>query len=310
MAVKKTTKGTKASGHERMLQSLDGLSVGDAFGERFFGHPEAVAQAIKARKVPARAPWNWTDDTAMALSIVDTLKAHGKIDQRDLAKRFGDRYAKEPSRGYGGGAHQVLEQLSRDADWEHSAKQLFNGQGSKGNGAAMRVAPLGAFFVDEPLSRVVEEAHAQAAVTHAHPDGQAGAVAIAVAAWCLSKPELSGHPSPQGALIALVWTHVLARTPHGPTRDALEKASRLGFDLSSEEVARRLGSGSKVLSEDTVPFSLWCALRHHDDFEEAMWNTVAGLGDRDTTCAMVGGLVALNSKVPPKWLEAREPLSS
>ncbi|MBL8913085.1 MAG: ADP-ribosylglycohydrolase family protein [Archangium sp.] len=299
MAVKKKTQ-KKLTGSERMRLSLDGLSVGDAFGERFFGPPEAVVPAIRARKVPARAPWKWTDDTAMALSVVETLETHGKIDQRHLAKQFGARWAKEPARGYGTGAHQVLELLSRDADWEHSAKQLFNGQGSKGNGAAMRVAPLGAFFVDQPLSRVVEEAHAQAAVTHAHPDGQAGAVAVAVAAWCLSKPEP----------IALVWTHVLARTPHGPTRDALEKASHLGFDLSSEEVARRLGSGGKVLSEDTVPFSLWCALRHHDDYEEALWNTVAGLGDRDTTCAIVGGLVALNSKVPPKWLEAREPLSA
>ncbi|MFT3713713.1 MAG: ADP-ribosylglycohydrolase family protein [Archangium sp.] len=283
---------------KRMRQSLEGLSVGDAFGERFFGRPEVVEQAIKERKVPARAPWSWTDDTAMALSVVATLEAHGKIDKRDLAKRFGERYAKEPSRGYGSGAHQVLEQLARDADWEHASKQLFNGQGSKGNGAAMRVAPLGAFFSEQPLSRVVEEAHASAAVTHAHPEGQAGAVAIAVAAWGFAKAEP----------LALVWTHVLARTPVGPTREGLEKASRLGFDVTPTEAARRLGSGSKVLSEDTVPFSVWCALRHHDDFSEAMWSTVAGLGDRDTTCAIVGGLVGLKSDPPPEWQRAREPL--
>lgn len=283
---------------DAMARSLDGLSVGDAFGERFFGHPEAVEQAIKARKVPARAPWNWTDDTAMALSIVETLRAHGTIDQRELARAFGRRYTLEPSRGYGGGAHEVLAQLALDADWEHAAKKLFNGQGSKGNGAAMRVAPLGAFFAAEPLSRVVEEAHRSAAVTHAHPEGQAGAVAIAVAAWCFARNE------PR----AKVWSQVLSRTPGGPTRATLEKASRLGFDVTPEEAARRLGSGSKVLSEDTVPFAMWCALRHHDDYEEALWNTVAGLGDRDTTCAMVGGLVALNSKIPPAWLKSREPL--
>lgn len=63
-----------------------------------------------------------------------------------------------------------------------------------------------------------------------------------------------------------------------------------------------------MLSQDTVPFSIWCALRHHDDFTEAMWSTVSGLGDRDTTCAIVGGLVALTAAPPKKWVQSREPL--
>jgi ADP-ribosylglycohydrolase len=66
-----------------------------------------------------------------------------------------------------------------------------------------------------------------------------------------------------------------------------------------------------VTSPDTVPFTLWCADRHLDNFEEAMWTTVAGLGDRDTTCAIVGGIVALAagpSSIPLDWLAAREPL--
>jgi ADP-ribosylglycohydrolase len=57
-----------------------------------------------------------------------------------------------------------------------------------------------------------------------------------------------------------------------------------------------------------VPFSLWCALRHPDDFREALWATVSGLGDRDTTCAIVGGLVALRSPPPAEWVAAREGL--
>lgn len=48
-----------------------------------------------------------------------------------------------------------------------------------------------------------------------------------------------------------------------------------------------------------------------ENFEEAMWLTVSGLGDRDTTCAIVGSIVALyaDSKTIPKdWHENREPL--
>lgn len=281
-----------------MQRSLEGLSVGDAFGERFFQPPGILEAALKERRVPGKAPWPWTDDTAMALSVVETLTAKGTLDADELGRRFGRRYAAEPARGYGRGAHEVLAQLSQGAPWARAAASLFEGQGSMGNGAAMRVAPLGAFFSTSPLSTVVEEAQRSAAVTHAHADGKAGAVAVAVAAACLGKHEP----------LATVWTQVLARTPPGPTRDGLQRASRLGFDVPATHAAEVLGSGAKVLSQDTVPFSVWCALKHHDDFVEAMWSTVSGLGDRDTTCAIVGGLVALNDPPPAAWLQAREPL--
>lgn len=285
---------------ELMVRSLEGLSVGDAFGERFFQPPGLLEAALKERRIPGNTPWSWTDDTAMALSVVATLTALGHLDPDDLAERFGRRYQAEPSRGYGRGAHDVLAQLFIHVPWATAARALFEGQGSMGNGAAMRVAPLGAFYAQAPLSTVVDEAHRSAAVTHAHPDGQAGAVAVAVAAACLGRGDSKGE----------VWTHVLARTPAGATRDGLQRASRLGFDVPATHAAMKLGSGAEVLSCDTVPFSLWCALKHHDDFREAMWSTVSGLGDRDTTCAIVGGLVALTDPPPAEWVQAREPLPS
>ena len=73
-----------------------------------------------------------------------------------------------------------------------------------------------------------------------------------------------------------------------------------------------LGTGAKVVSFDTVPFALWCARRHLREYEEALWSTVAGLGDRDTTCAIVGSIVALAAgleAIPPAWRAAREPLA-
>jgi ADP-ribosylglycohydrolase len=60
-----------------------------------------------------------------------------------------------------------------------------------------------------------------------------------------------------------------------------------------------------------VPFVLWCAAQSLDDYEEALWLTVAGLGDRDTTCAMVGGIVSCYTGVdaiPAAWRASREPL--
>jgi ADP-ribosylglycohydrolase len=286
------------TGAQLMRTSLEGLSVGDAFGERFFQPPDVLERALHERRVPGEPPWAWTDDTAMALSLVETLAAHGTVEQDDYARRLARRYTDEPSRGYGRGAHDVLTQVAQGTPWPAAAKALFHGQGSMGNGAAMRVAPLGAFFASASLSTVVEQAHRSAAITHAHPEGQAGAVAVAVAAACLSR----------GDSLAVAWTQILARTPHGLTRDGLERASRLGFDVPATHAAEQLGSGQKVLSHDTVPFSIWCALKHRANFSEALWNTVLGLGDRDTTCAIVGGLVGLCSPPPENWVEAREKL--
>lgn len=74
---------------------------------------------------------------------------------------------------------------------------------------------------------------------------------------------------------------------------------------------RALGNGGKVTAQDTVAFTVWCAAHHLKDFEKALWYTVSGLGDRDTTCAIVGGIVTCHvgrEGLPEKWLERRESL--
>lgn len=74
----------------RARLSLDGLSVGDAFGERFFGASGDVVRRISRRQLPDE-PWSYTDDTEMALSIVEMLNERGGIDQDLLATRFATR---------------------------------------------------------------------------------------------------------------------------------------------------------------------------------------------------------------------------
>lgn len=78
------------------LDALEGLSVGDPLGEQFFLAPDQVRVAIAQRWHPT-PPWHWTDETNMALSIVETLMEH--IDADRLAASFARRY--DPARGYG-----------------------------------------------------------------------------------------------------------------------------------------------------------------------------------------------------------------
>ncbi len=158
---------------EKALLSLDGLSVGDAFGELFF----TISPHGSSTGLPP-GPWRWTDDTHMALSIVEILQTYGHIEQDALAKAFARRFSEEPHRGYAGGAKRLLRQVANGADWRKISPRLF-GTGSYGNGAAMRVAPVGAFFYDD-LQRAAQEAQLSAVVTHAHIEAQAGAMAVAI----------------------------------------------------------------------------------------------------------------------------------
>jgi ADP-ribosylglycohydrolase len=287
---------------DRSRIALEGLSVGDAFGEQWL-HAGVAARAAAhgQRAMPQTArSWPWTDDTAMALSIVEVLAARGTVDPHELAGAFARRYAYEPGRGYGGGAHQVLAELVSGTGYAVAARALFHGQGSCGNGGAMRAAPVGAYFADD-LDAVVAEAARSAAPTHAHADGVAGAVAVAVAAAAV----WAGERDPR----ALLET-VVARTPAGPTRDGLGRALPM-LRADHVTVASELGNGSRVVASDTVPFAVWCAATHLGDYAGALWCCTEVGGDIDTTCAIVGGIVvgAVGvAGIPAAWRAKREPL--
>ena len=177
----------KAERLGRALLSLEGLSVGDAFGGKFFAPPGP------GRAVPPPV-WRYSDDTEMALAIVEILEIHGRIDREKLARSFARRYEADPYRGYGLSVRRVLEGIAGGNPWQESTRLVYDGSGSMGNGGAMRVAPLGAYFADD-LDEVVAQARASAEVTHAHPEGQAGAIATAVAAAWASNSRNLGGPS-------------------------------------------------------------------------------------------------------------------
>jgi ADP-ribosylglycohydrolase len=303
--------------------SLEGLSTADAFGQQFFedwpllqrwkekqqleldphGPDVPIERLIATRQLPP-APWRWTDDTLMALSIFRVLARHGAIAQGELAQSFSEHF--DAARDYGAAMHSLLPRLASEP-WREAAPRLFEGQGSFGNGAAMRVAPVGAYFADD-LEAVVENARRSAEVTHSHEEGIAGAIAVAVAAaqaWRLGQ---SAKLVECEEFLDLVLPHI----PPGEVRRRTAVARDM-VDEPVQDVADFLGSGFEVSAQDTVPFCLWCAGQHLDHWEETLWLTVAGLGDRDTTCAIVGGIITMyggTQSIPPTWLQAREPLSS
>jgi ADP-ribosylglycohydrolase len=275
-----------------MHASLAGLSVGDAFGDQFFLHAN---RHLSPADVPP-PPWEWSDDTEMACSVVACLHHHGRIDQDALAASFATRM--DIGRRYGAGALELLERIRDGHPWRAASAESFGGNGSFGNGAAMRVAPLGAFYSGDPAGAAAEAA-LQAEITHAHAEGIAGAVAVAVAASVAAAG--TAEDLIEAALDHVGGTYV---------RRGLQRARGLS-KATREEAARALGNGSRITAQDTVPFALWAAIRYRDDYAAGVRACVAAGGDMDTTAAIVGGIIGARTGldgIPPDWLAHREPL--
>jgi len=289
---------------DRMKPSLDGLGLGDALGEMLCSQAHIAPRRLTENNLPT-GPWFHTDDTEMAISIVAVLKSHGFIEPDALAKRFARRFERDPERGYGKMTRIQMREIIAGAKWRETAANAFGGQGSMGNGSAMRVAPLGAYFADD-LQRCVEEARVSSLVTHTHAEGVAGAIAVAVAAamaWQLRNDTTDR--------LRRLFDAVLRHVPESQVRRGILLASTTTPpEIPLADVARTLGNGSLVTAPDTVPFCVWMAAHHLDHFVEALGKTISVGGDCDTNAAIVGGIVALSAgreSIPVEWLKAREP---
>ncbi|MDI3402504.1 ADP-ribosylglycohydrolase family protein [Streptomyces cavernicola] len=282
---------------ERALAALRGLAVGDALGSQFF--VPANYPLLKRREVP-QGTWQWTDDTEMACSVLAVLAAHGRIDQDALAQSFAEHH--DFDRGYGPAVNRLLRLVREGGDWRELSSALFKGQGSWGNGAAMRIAPLGAWYADDP-EQATHQAEISAYPTHQHREAVVGAMAVAAAAALAADP--AGPPTP-----AALLDGVVALVPRSAVGAGLRRARDMLDYSDSTTVAAVLGCGRRTTAHDTVPFALWSAARSLGDFERAFWTTAQVGGDMDTTCAIVGGVVSSGGKTTPpeSWLQQTEPL--
>lgn len=282
---------------QRAHASLRGLAVGDALGSQFF--VPANYPSLQARTVPP-GPWQWTDDTEMACSVLAVLATHGRVDQDALAESFATHH--DFDRGYGPAVNRMLRLVREGADWRELAAALFNGQGSWGNGAAMRIAPLGAWYAGD-AEQATHQAEISAYTTHQHREAVAGAMAVAAAAALVADP--AGPREPDRLL-----AQVVALVPRSAVQAGLRRArDMLDFD-DPVTVAAVLGCGRRTSAHDTVPFALWAAASNLASFEQAFWVTAQAGGDVDTTCAIVGGVVAAREAgaPPAEWQGQTEQL--
>ncbi len=282
-------------------RALDGIALGDCFGETFFVPEKDARQRIRDREI-VNEPWHFTDDTVMAIGIYRILEQYGKIDQDALARVFAENYLLDWHRGYGGTAHSILRCIGEGTDWRKASTGAFDGMGSMGNGGAMRAAPIGAYFADD-MDKVLHYAGMSAEVTHAHLEGKVGAMAAAAGSALLLRKKL-GHYAGEGEDFL---RDVAGFLPESDTKYKILSAVSVKKESSMDFVVSTLGNGIRLTAQDTVPLCLWCTAHFYTSIEEALWTTVSALGDRDTTCAIVGGMVALYAdELPQHWLQYME----
>jgi ADP-ribosylglycohydrolase len=268
-----------------------GTFVGDALGMPFEGAPHddipLQVEMVEAR----RGRGTYTDDTQMMIALAESLIERGRVDEEHLARAFQAAY--DPDRGYGGGTRRVMELWASGTPVSAAANEVFGGQGSRGNGAAMRVAPVAVRFHAHP-EQLCTEAALSARITHAHPVGVDGALVQAAAIGAALRGE-----------DILDCARTAARTT-----EMTERLSVVGELLAVRrepaEVHRRLGSSSAAA--ESVPAALYASLAH-PAFEQAVRFAVRLGGDTDTIAAMTGAIAGGRdgpSAIPARWLAALE----
>ncbi len=283
----------------RFLGSLLGVALGDAIGELAFRYPD---EAPLRQAIASSNTLTYTDDTAMAIALAESLIAQSRVDTQHLGDTFRAHYEREPWRGYASGPPTIFAQVARHGgDYTAIAQTLFNGQGSYGNGAAMRVAPAGLYFhADADLYAQVRHT---AVVTHTHPIGIDGAAVLAKAI-ALALTLDPSEALPRAAFIAEL--RGFARTA-AMQEQLAQLETQLAQEATASSAGRRLGSG--VAAHQSVPFAIYAFLRQPDSFEDCLFCAALHSGDRDTVAAMacaIAGAYLGSAALPPAWLEKLE----
>ena len=283
---------------DRALGCLAGLAVGNVLGLAVESRSREEVQLRLGAKGPfTRLPTeernrDWDDDLAMAMalaeSLVDLPPSTEHLDTAAIQAAY-LAWLRSGSRGIGGLTREVLlKSLAGEAD---AAQRVWKARCQRdqpplGNGAAMRIAPLGVAFAAEPW-RIPLLAGEDAALTHFDPICRQTAALIAL----LSAALVRGERAPL----------TFARTEAGPLLPEVAEAFN---PLSLEDLAqRRLDGwdmGSTLLALKVAVSILASGL----PYVEALPWVIRQGGDTDTNGAIVGALLGARDgifAIPTDW---------
>ncbi len=270
---------------DRSLGALLGLAVGDALGAPVEGRERdsyARLADFTAGGTHGLGAGEWTDDTAMAICLAESLLARGELDERDLMERFlrWHRLGENSCGGRAAGISQTTRRVLEDFE-RSGALDVAAAVANAGNGCIMRLAPV-AIRYRSSLEEARRAAIRQAAVTHSADAALAAATLLAELLLCAFGAD------DRDAVLRTAQACAV------PTLAALQRDHRTRD--------RRLIS-SAPLAVDTLEAALWCLARS-ESFEQAVVEAVNLGGDTDTIGAVTGQLAGAlygASAIPRRW---------
>jgi ADP-ribosylglycohydrolase len=268
-----------------------GLAVGDALGAPLEGAPAGVARVAAASGLEMTgdgrwAPGEWTDDTALALELAESIGSLGLLDTQDVAQRY-IRWATTDGKGIGNTTRRALvgacdaEDARTRARVHHEATRL-----AAGNGSVMRATPIALAARD--LDSAVTAAKRDAELTHANPVAGATSAGLCAALIALRKGEDPLSAARRQAI------------GHPPVARALDAVGRADAAALAELAAVDAGA-----CWTTLAIALH-ALLVIDDYERGVAWAIAQGGDTDTNAAVTGALLGYRhgaSAIPSRWLD-------
>ena len=284
------------------IGSALGTFAGDAFGMPFEGWP---THAVRAKldqysgMQDGRFPrGTYTDDTEMMIGILETIVAKGYFDPESAARNFLKNF--HPERGYGARIYGLMERLKAGVPWDQVGTDSF------GNGSAMRVAPIGFFFYDNP-DKIQEAAVLSSRITHLHPEGIAGAVAQALAVGFAVSHSLKGRAIDPHSFVDSIAERIEPINKKFSLR--LRKLKTIEPKTKDELLNSLLRLyRCNVKAIEAVPPAIGAFL-FTNNFSEAVLLAVSLGGDTDTIGAMAGAIAGGyygGKEIPPEWLEVME----
>jgi ADP-ribosyl-[dinitrogen reductase] hydrolase len=279
---------------DRCQGVLLGLAVGDALGAPL--EFKSAEEILRAYGGPVRdmlgggfLGWQlgeWTDDTAMAVCIAESILSQGRFDPADVAERF-LRWFHSGPRDVGNTISVAMRALASGERWDRAGRWAHDQLGgrSAGNGAIMRCAPIALLEYHHP-ERLIEDSINSALITHWDERARYGAAALNLAIAALIQEE-----PPEVAL----------RTAADGVRAACPEVAGLFETAGAGERADLCPSG---FSNDTLRLALWCFARTVS-FEEALIAAVNLGGDADTGGVVCGALAGARyglAAIPARWL--------
>jgi ADP-ribosylglycohydrolase len=300
LAVQGPTEASTVDPVDRFCGCLVGQALGDALGFPVEGYPpETCAAYVEDVLRPwdleraVRSPFlfgQYTDDTQLARELALSLVERRGFDPDDFAGRLAALFVEERVVGRGAATEAAARRIAAGVPWIEAGAPAP----SAGNGSAMRAAPVGLLYRDDPV-RLIEAAREQGYVTHQDPRSSAGAIAIAGAVALVTRGE---HRSPvefcgqlaewvaddDGILAAELrgLPGLLRRDP----AEVVQPIGRAGFKRGYTTE----WEGISPFVTPSVLWSLYAFLRSPEDYWEAVCTAIAVGGDVDTTAAMTGAI--------------------